>query len=146
MWTGPKSLRTIATLVNYTCKSVIKSTPGLNQSVCTWYYFVVSVINVTAKEVKIKNEYQIEVGHGGHAAIGPHSALHVGQSAVTNGLVYDLIISLWHVYFNLLGWITEETIWGTSDVFGKIQSLDVPHETESLVTVQYTTIPRWGGD
>ena len=45
-----------------------------------------------------------------------------------------------------MSWIIEETKWDTSDVFGKILSLDAPDETESLVTAQYTTIPRGEGD
>ena len=49
---------------------------------------------VTTPQVTVKNEYHTKVGNGGYAAIGPHSRLHVGQSAVTpTGLVYDLIIS-----------------------------------------------------
>ena len=49
---------------------------------------------VTTAQVTVKNEYHTKVGNGGYAAIGPHSALHVGQSAVTpTGLVYDLILS-----------------------------------------------------
>ena len=46
---------------------------------------------VTTPQVTVKNEYHTKVGNGGYAAIGPHSILHVGQSAVTTGLVYDLI-------------------------------------------------------
>ena len=57
---------------------------------------------VTAPQVTAKNEYHTKVGNGGYAAIGPHSALHVGQSAVTpTGLVYDLIISHCDVNSNL---------------------------------------------
>ena len=57
---------------------------------------------VTAPQVTVKNEYRTEVGNGGYAAIGPHSALHVGQSAVTpTGLVYDLILSHCDVNLNL---------------------------------------------
>ena len=82
-----------------TWKSFIKLTPGLNQSVCTWYYFVVSAINLTANEVTFRNVYHTEVRDGGHAAIGPQSALHVGQSAVNSGLVYDLILSHCDVMF-----------------------------------------------
>ena len=58
---------------------------------------------MTANEVTFRNEYRTEVRDGGHAAIGPQSKIHVGQSAVTpTGLVFDLIISLCHVYFHLL--------------------------------------------
>ena len=46
---------------------------------------------VTTPQVTVKNEYHTKVGNRGYAAIGPHSALHVGQSAMTTGLVYDLI-------------------------------------------------------
>lgn len=143
-----------------------KIEPDLNQSVCIWYYFVVS-----------ENEYHIEVCDGEYAAIGPQSKLHVGQSAVTpTGLVYDLITSLCHVYFNLfvsqfslkfrnvetvvgeklrichircqwwfkMSWFLEETKWDTSDEFGKIRSLSAPQE--SLVTAHHTTVKRGGGD
>ena len=53
------------------------------------------------RQVTVKNEYHTKVGNGGYAAIGPHSALHVGQSAVTTGLVYDLILSHCDVNLNL---------------------------------------------
>ena len=57
---------------------------------------------VTTPQVTVKNEYHTKVGNGGYAAIGPHSRLHVGQSAVTpTGLVYDLIISHCDVNLNL---------------------------------------------
>ena len=45
------------------------------------------------RQVTVKNEYHTKVGNGGYAPIGPQSALHVGQSAVTTGLVYDLVLS-----------------------------------------------------
>ena len=48
---------------------------------------------VTAPQVTAKNEYHTKVGNGGYAAIGPQSALHVEQSAMTTGLVYDLTLS-----------------------------------------------------
>ena len=48
---------------------------------------------VTTPQVTVKNEYHTKVGNGGYVAIGPHSRLHVGQSAMTTGLVYDLILS-----------------------------------------------------
>ena len=54
---------------------------------------------VTTPQVTVKNEYHTKVGNGGYAAIGPQSALHLGQSAVTTGLAYDLILS--HCHFNL---------------------------------------------
>ena len=81
-----------------------KIKPDFNQCVCTWYYFVVSVMYVTAAQVPFKSESHTEVRDGGYAAIGTQRGLHVGQSAVTpTGLVYDLTIShLWrHVYFSL---------------------------------------------
>ena len=56
---------------------------------------------VTVPQVTVKNEYRTEVGSGGYAAIGPQSALHVGQSAMTTGLVYDLILSHCDVNLNL---------------------------------------------
>ena len=57
---------------------------------------------VTTPQVTVKNEYHTKVRNGGYAAIGPHSALHVGQSAVTpTGLVYDLVLSHCHVKLNL---------------------------------------------
>ena len=56
---------------------------------------------VTTPQVTVKNEYHTKVGNGGYAAIGPHSALHVGQSAMTTGLVYDLILIHCDVNLNL---------------------------------------------
>ena len=56
---------------------------------------------VTTPQVTVKNEYHTKVGNGGYAAIGPQSALHVGQSAMTTGLVYDLILSHFDVNLNL---------------------------------------------
>ena len=57
---------------------------------------------VTTPQVTVKNEYHTKVGNGGYAAIGSHSALHVGQSAVTpTGLVYDLIVGHCDVNLNL---------------------------------------------
>ena len=56
---------------------------------------------VTTPQVTVKNEYHTKVGNRGYAAIGPHSALHVGQSAMTTGLVYDLILSHCDVNLNL---------------------------------------------
>ena len=57
---------------------------------------------VTTPQVTVKNEYHTKVGNGGYAAIGPHSALHVGQSAVTpTGLVYDLIVGHCDVNLNV---------------------------------------------
>ena len=53
------------------------------------------------RQVTVKNEYHTKVGNGGYAPIGPQSALHVGQSAVTTGLVYDLVLSHCHVKLNL---------------------------------------------
>ena len=53
------------------------------------------------RQVTVKNEYYTKVGNGGYAPIGPQSALHVGQSAVTTGLVYDLVLSHCHVKLNL---------------------------------------------
>ena len=49
------------------------------------------------RQVTVKNEYHTKV----YALIGPQSALHVGQSAVTTGLVYDLVLSHCHVNLNL---------------------------------------------
>ena len=54
---------------------------------------------VTTPQVTVKNVYHTEVRDGGHAAIGPQSALHVEQSAVNSGLVYDLILSHRDVMF-----------------------------------------------
>ena len=56
---------------------------------------------VTTPQVTVKNEYHTKVGNGGYVAIGPHSRLHVGQSAMTTGLVYDLILSHCDVNLNL---------------------------------------------
>jgi len=56
---------------------------------------------VTTPQVTVKNEYHTKVGNGGCAAIGPQSALYVGQSVMTTGLVYDLILSHCHVNLNL---------------------------------------------
>ena len=53
------------------------------------------------RQVTVKNEYHTKVGNGGYAPIGPQSALHAGQSAVTTGLVYDLVLSHCHVKLNL---------------------------------------------
>ena len=53
------------------------------------------------RQVTVKNEYHTKVGNGGYAPIGPQSALHAGQSAVTTGLVYDLVLSHCHVDLNL---------------------------------------------
>ena len=55
----------------------------------------------TTPQVTVKNEYHTKVGNGGYAAIGPQSALHVGQSAMSTGLVYDLILSHCDVNLNL---------------------------------------------
>ena len=56
---------------------------------------------LTAPQVTVKNEYHTKVGNGEYAAIGPQSALHVGQSPMTTGLVYDLILSHCDVNLNL---------------------------------------------
>ena len=56
---------------------------------------------LTAPQVTVKNEYHTKVGNGEYAAIGPHSALHVRQSAMTTGSVYDLTLSHCHVNLNL---------------------------------------------
>ena len=57
---------------------------------------------LTTPPVTVKNEYHTKAGNRGYAAIGPHSRLHVGQSAVTpTGLVYDLIFSHCDVNLNL---------------------------------------------
>ena len=56
---------------------------------------------VTTPQVTVKNEYHSKVGSCGYAAIGPHSALHMGQSAMTpTGLVYDLTVSHCDVNLN----------------------------------------------
>ena len=56
---------------------------------------------VTTPQLTVKNEYHTKVGNGGYAAIGTQSGLHVGQSAMTTGLVYDLILSHCDVNLNL---------------------------------------------
>ena len=54
---------------------------------------------VRTPQVTVENKYHAKVRDGGYAAIGPQSALHVGQSAVTNWLVYEQILSQVFVIF-----------------------------------------------
>ncbi|CAH3113692.1 unnamed protein product [Porites lobata] len=55
--------------------------------------FQPTIMYVTAPQVTAKNEYHTKVGNGGYAAIGPQSALHVEQSAMTTGVQAHLSFS-----------------------------------------------------